>query len=329
MTGNGLVAGLDAGGTVTTASACDMVGNLLVVLSGPSVNHNSVGTETARKRLGEIMRKLSSACGGREFEAVFIGSSALYREAESEELASLTEGAVSAARVGLNSDLYIAMESLLTDGPCVLAVSGTGSMVLSRDERGRISQTGGWGYILGDEGSAYHMALSALRYALRAYDETEEESGILSAALEFFGAREPRDLIDIFYDPVIEREKVAAFAEKVSGCALGGDRICRDMILKEAGYMARSVLPHLRKIRRPDTKVGVYGGVFLNNRLFADEFRRLVQLEYPRADIGILPFPPYVGALFCAVKLLGRTVSGEFVDNIRRSLDGLPVKQDP
>ena len=300
--GKKIVVGIDGGGTTTVALAADTDGNILAQVSGNTINYNSVGMDKARSNMRSVFSELCEKCGTERFDAVFIGMSALYKEADEEEVYAFANGIIPADRVMMNSDLYVALQSSGVSAECVLVISGTGSMVISRDAGGVIHETGGWGYLLGDQGSAFSIAINAIKTAVTSADGVTSETSLLPAVMKFFNIDEPRLLIDRFYDPVISRDAVASFAPFVADCAENGDETALGIICSEAEFLAKVCCTAIGKLRTHSVPVLTYGGVFLHNEMFRDIFGRRVKEKYPECSVGMLSTPPQLGAVYSCIE---------------------------
>lgn len=289
--------GIDGGGTKTVAAVADEMGNILLKQTGKSINFYSVGMDTARLNL----KNLIAESGITEFEGVYIGCSALDGEADEELTARLCDGIINAKKIKLHSDVYIALKSVQNaQCPCV-AVCGTGSMAIAQDEKGNTHITGGWGHTVGDEGSAYSIALSALKHCCKMCDKGVN-SPILCAAKEFFGVSDFRQAIDIIYSPETTKDVIASFSARVGELASDGDADALKIIRTEAGLFADTVLMLLKRIVNCDI-LALYGGVFRHNEVFADAFSSEIKKHYPELPIKILDIPPEESAVRLAREL--------------------------
>jgi len=313
---NSYILGVDGGGTRTTAIVTGLDGIPVCCMTGQSTNYNSVGMATARKILSRITKAINDDYGIDSFSAVCIGSSALFSEAEAEDQRTLTETLFRTKHIVLLSDICIALESMLEDGPCALAISGTGSMCAIRDEAGKLRHTGGWGYILGDEGSAYHIAICGIKAAIAAYDGVGPETILQKAVAKHFDVNDMRELIDRVYNPAIAREQVSLFAKDVATCAEAGDSVAKGVLFDSALLLANSMLVLLRPFYGQEVPLGISGGVFENNTLFRKAFEKEVKKQFHTARITRLTYPPHVGALFYCRKTLGLPKDESFLKNI-------------
>lgn len=291
--------GIDGGGTKTTAAVSDENGNILLKEVGKTINFYSVGMDKASHNLNTIIDTISAKLGVECFEAVFVGCSALDNEADKKTLDSLC-GDIKAKKLAMNSDLYIALKSVDSKVcPCV-AICGTGSMATGEDENGDIVIAGGWGHIIGDEGSGYAIAVNALKKCCELCDEGTT-SPLLEKATSFFNVGNFREAIDIIYSPETTKDLIAEFASEV-GELCETDPDARDIVITEAHSFAKTVLILLKKVKQC-TVLGLYGGVFTHNSLFTQVFESDIKTKFPDVKLQLLNTPPEEGALKLARNL--------------------------
>ena len=291
--------GIDGGGTRTTAAVADENGNILLKKSGKTINFYSVGMDAARCNLENLVSSITEHLGIVCFDAVFIGCSALDNEADTKTLDALC-GGIKAKKIAMNSDLYIALKSVDAKiCPCV-AICGTGSMAAGEDENGNVVISGGWGHIIGDEGSGYAIAVSALKKCCKLCDQGMS-SPLLEKANEYFKVDDFRKSIDIIYSPETTKDVIAGFAADV-GSIYDIDNNAHEIIITEAHRFAKTVLILLRKVNKCST-LGLYGGLFEHNQLFKDTLIADILAEFPYVQPKLLNTPPEESALKLARNL--------------------------
>lgn len=292
--------GIDGGGTKTTAAVSDEKGNILLKKVGKTINFYSVGMEKARENLLSVIEDIYSEIGEITFESVFVGCSALDSEADTETLTSLC-GEVKAKKIKMDSDLYVALKSVENAVcPCV-AICGTGSMVIGEDKNGNVKFKGGWGHIIGDEGSGYAIAVNALK-CCAIFCDSGEKSPLLESAEEYFGVADFRQVIDKIYSPETTKDVLAGFASGVQKTAEAGDVFAQSIIVNEAHNFSRTVFNLLGEIEECSV-LALYGGVFQHNELFREAFKEDITEIYPDLEIRLLDIPPEEGALKIAREL--------------------------
>ena len=286
--------GIDGGGTRTTAAVSDENGNIRFKAVGKSINFYSVGMEKARENLKNVINDIYKNIGEIEFESAFIGCSALDNEASNETITALCDGVIRAKKIGMNSDVYVALASSGEDKCRIVAICGTGSIVTGIDENCNIKTKGGWGHIFGDEGSAYSIAVNALKASAMLYDEGKI-TPLVKKAEEFFGVEDLRSAIDKIYSSETTKDILAGFSTKVGEIA-EEDFVAKTVIVNEAHFFSKTVLALLNEMKNC-TLLSLYGGVFQNNELFRKSFIDDIKEFHSDLKIEMLTLPPEEGAL--------------------------------
>ena len=294
--------GIDGGGTRTTASVCDENGALVCKVKGKTINFYSVGMETARKNLSEIMTDIHKNIGEVTFKSAFVGCSALDNRADEETVNALCGGIIHSDKITMDSDTYVALFS----GDCSVSrgvvICGTGSMVTGIDDNNKIYTKGGWGHILGDGGSAYSIAVEGLKEAVNLFDENDFNSSLVKSAQDFFKTDDLRKIIDVIYNENTTKDVIADFAKCVSLEAEKGDTVSIGIIKNECNKLLRTVYSLLNEMNSCKI-LYLYGGVFQNNSLFRDCFIKTLNEKYPLVKAELLTLPPDEGALKLAMKI--------------------------
>lgn len=230
MTGPAAAAvGVDAGGSRTRALALERDGGEGARWSGPpaAVDPRNPG-ETVRV-LEELLRR-GEAEGGIELpvEALCAGVAGAGRAEVRERLEEDLAASGLARHVRVLTDGEVALADAHGDAPGLLLVSGTGSVAWGRNGRSRVARAGGWGPLLGDEGSGHALARTALRRVTRAADGREEASELGPRLLERLGLDAPQDLVVWVADA--SRAEVAALAPAVVELADAGVRPAGEIV---------------------------------------------------------------------------------------------------
>lgn len=287
--------GIDGGGSRTTAAVADKDGNVILRATGESINFYSVGMEAARKNLSDVINKVYASIGETKFYAAFIGCSALDDEADKETVDALCGGIIDADYLAMSSDVHVA---LTASGSNCVAICGTGSMAVGEKADGSIAVTGGWGHIIGDEGSAYSIAVKALRECCGMRDRNER-TPLIESAEEFFEVDDFRKAIDKIYSENTAKDYIARFAKNVAELSDKGCAVSKQILCDEAAAFAKTVAALLDEIGG-SPMLSLYGGVFQHNAFFRDEFMKNVRIYHPHQASEILDVSPEEGAIKAA-----------------------------
>ncbi len=310
-----LLLGVEGGHTtqaVIAASSGEILGRGL----GPPSNHHRVGIDAAR-------RALQTAIEG-AYAQVHSRQSGL-RSLNDEASDWIRSGRIGAACFGLSGVDGSADEALLSswllslgckfklticndselilggtpDGWGIALISGTGSICVGRTKNGHVARVGGWGHVLGDEGSGYQIATDALRLATQAADGRGGSPAILQSALGYWKLSDPKALIDVVYGPGRSAEDVAGFATRVLDLAGRNDPVCHEIVERAAEELAVHIETVIRKLGFKEPPIALGGGTMRVT------FKKFI-LEKVKSPIGevVIVTDPALGALATARRLL-------------------------
>ncbi|RKQ35425.1 hypothetical protein C1C97_007575 [Kocuria tytonis] len=175
----------------------------------------------------------------------------------------------------------------------IALIAGTGSVAWGVDASGREARAGGWGYLLGDEGSGYWIGREAVRRVLRLSQQlptAREGEALTRAVLEHAGVAEPTDLIGAFHDRP-DRTHWAGLARAVCEFASSGDAAASELVAAAAEHLAELVLTVARALDEP-LPVVVGGG--LTGSVVGAELAAL--LRQRGLTVSLLDREPVLGA---------------------------------
>jgi N-acetylglucosamine kinase-like BadF-type ATPase len=245
-----IVLGIDAGGSKTLALAAGPDGRELGRARGGPGNYHAVGFAAASSAITDAVRDALHAAGAEasQVRSLCLGAAGVDRPEDGALWMEWARQAFPDAAARIVNDALIVLAAGGSAGCCGLAViAGTGSIVYGRAEDGRTARAGGWGYLLGDEGSNYAIGLAALRAACRAADDRGPDTLLTQMILKHWGLAQPADLVGKVYGE-IARKDIARLGRVVEMADAAGD-VVAGAILEEAGVelalAARSVVRRL------------------------------------------------------------------------------------
>lgn len=215
-----LLLGIDGGGTRTVALLATPGNNgCWRVLgrgeSGPS-NQQVVGIEAALSALDQAAAEAFATAGlsRRSARAAYLGLAGAGRPDDQAIIHDWAKRNHLADTIEVIEDAALLLAAGTPEGWGVAVVAGTGSMAYARSACGRTARAGGWGHVLGDEGSGYAIAVAGLRAAARAADGRGPATSLTERLLAAYGLNRPQDLIGVVY-PGCDRASIAALAPAV------------------------------------------------------------------------------------------------------------------
>src|SRR5204863_2448580 len=216
------VLGIDAGGTKTVCLLADERGEVVAESRGPGANLQAAGEETVERVLQQVV---GAALDGRPVvpAAICLGIAGVDRQHEADTIAAIMRRIGHRSRVLVVNDALIALAAGAGDDPGIVIISGTGSIVYGRNDRVEAARAGGWGHMIGDEGSGYWIGREALAAVMRAADGRGPETRLTAEMLSHFNVDEEPRLPRIVYDRALPRVGVAALGPIVQRVAEQGD----------------------------------------------------------------------------------------------------------
>ncbi len=321
-----LYLGVDGGQTTTAAVIADSTGRLLSAGVGGPANHihEPGGPERVKGSLRDAIETAARACGLADptFEVAYLGMTG-----GTELMAQICREVVPAHKVQLGHDSLIALHSVTFGKPGVVVIAGTGSVAWGRNARGETSAAGGWGYLLGDEGSGYWIAIEGLRAACKAEDGRSDPNTLRDGILKRLGANSMSEVHQRVYSMQLGRPEIAALAVAVGDAAALGDRAAREILRLagiELGHAAGVVVRRLFPPKAP-VEVGTVGGVFRAGAQIMTPFRRSLHRLAPAAVIRSPQVPSAVAAVLLALAEDGIATSDDIVRNAVSSTAALEL----
>jgi N-acetylglucosamine kinase-like BadF-type ATPase len=202
------------------------------------------------------------------------------------------------------NDALVALVAGVGDDPGVVIIAGTGSIAYGRNADGRAARAGGWGYVLGDEGSGYWMGRLALRSVVREADGRGEPTALTPLVLQHFGVSQPADLIREVYYRHPRPSTIASAAACVQSAADTGDATALRIIELGATELAMSAESVTRRL---GLTLGRFvfvlaGGIFRVVPRLASQLRTELSRLAPLATCRLLEEEPALGAVHLALQ---------------------------
>lgn len=298
--------GVDGGGTKTRAVLVDAAGRVRGTgEAGPSNYHNT-GIDRAMANIREAAR----AAGARTARpaAAFLGCAAVKSARDGATLTAAAEAAriAPAGTITVASDMYNALAGGLSGRPGIALIAGTGSNCVGRDASGATFMCGGWGWLMGDEGSAAAVALEAVRVCVRAADGRARRTALLAPLLEFLGVAEPDELSARLYVDGWTPGELAAFAPVVERLADSGDASAIAILKSGAKSLAGLVAGTIRALHFPGgPEVIILGGCARNGPLYPSMITGAVRRACPSAHLLEPEHSTLYGAALNALRSAG------------------------
>jgi N-acetylglucosamine kinase-like BadF-type ATPase len=296
--------GVDGGATKTLAAVLDIDRSVLHLGHGGPSNEDAVGAEAAVAALLGAAEEAIAAAGIPESR---LGSAVLaIAGTDTESIARHVRAARNEAWLVVN-DVVAAWATATGPGPGVAVISGTGSNVFGVGGDGRPWRAGGWGHLLGDEGSGYWLGMQSIRAALRDREGSGPATALSDTLPAFFGTPSIEALASRVYSKPLTKGEIAAFAVETAKIAEGGDAVARGLYESGALELAAQTTAVIAQTGLSgEFPIGLIGSTFKAGAVFVEPLTRAIHGQAPKALVATVQMAPVGGSLVLAARACGR-----------------------
>lgn len=302
--GEAIYIGIDAGGSKTELLAARQQDAEMMNLFGSSSNPARVGFDGCINVLSELILQALERLPAEDVASVCAGVAGAGRERDQLRiregiLSELGDRAPEHLRITHDGD--IALEAAFEGESGIMVVAGTGSVTLARTNDGEFLRAGGWGYLIGDEGSGYALGSAGMRALAHTFDGGPP-TAIQDLMAESRHVRTPDDLSQLVYH---DRVPLQRFAPIVIEAARSGDEIAAAIVAEQTEQLARQVRWLANRCSSVRPLLALLGGL-TNEPLYRRALSEALLNEFPDWTIMEPLNRPVVGAW----RMATRTASG-------------------
>lgn len=301
------VIGVDGGGTKTLGAIAKEDGVVLAQHEVGSTNHHSNPIETVRENLGNLIRELLKQVDAAPEDVTYIclGMAGVDRPEDKPLIQNIIREFLPVAECVPVNDGVIALMGGALKPFGVIVISGTGSIAFGINREGERARAGGWGHILGDEGSGYQIALKALRAVMRAADGRIPPTLLQELILGHFGFDRAEQLLGWTKEIQGAKAEIAKLSRVVHQAGEKDDATALAILGEEAEELAMAVQAAARKLftdQETDWQVIVAGGNLRKSDSFFHMFQAAVAKRLPHIQVVQPQKEPVEGAVLYALE---------------------------
>jgi N-acetylglucosamine kinase-like BadF-type ATPase len=300
--------GINAGGSKTDFVLTDFDLNILYSSNSYPCNMKKEGTQKAIALLESIINKIFSDGKVKpdEITGICAGFAGGGRTADADAVRNgfqllLKEKFGIVPQVIITTDALITLEGAFTGKEGVVLIAGTGSILYAKDNRDIFHRAGGFGRIIGDEGSGYSIGRKGLAAAAKSLDSRAKENVLTRILKEKYAVDSSESLIRKIYEEGFE---VSEFAPFVIGGAESGDEICVKITDEESDELVL----HLKAIKNyfgPSFRLCLSGGIITTENYFAGLVKEKISSRFTNIEIIQPEMSPELGAALLIKKKSG------------------------
>lgn len=270
--------GIDGGGTKTKAVLVDENMSMLAENVGGPSNFLVFGLVKVSKSLiqtiVEISKKANINCS--EIGSILLGTAGAGRRTDAERLEKSFLSETENENITINnfhveSDARIALEGAFSGNPGSILIAGTGSIMFGKDSQGDIHRVGGFGRILGDEGSGFHIGRSGLTAVAQEYDGRGKETALTMMLKEKYNISSSSELITEVYKNEFD---IAVVAPLVIKAAEQNDEVCLKILRSEIEELVEHIHSMKKVLDEDELKISLIGGTITTDNFYAKLFSK-------------------------------------------------------
>jgi N-acetylglucosamine kinase-like BadF-type ATPase len=264
-----LVLGIDGGGSKTVAWLAQRSSNAIIGCG--AAGGSNLQTQGVDQSLANLSAAIEDAFAGARLSRQPVAAcvAALAGSDREENRRLFQQWATKwnvAERFRFTHDAEPVLAAGTPEGWGVALIAGTGSFAFAQSPDGKTARAGGWGYLFGDEGSGYWIAVEGLRAAAHSADGRSPETKLLPILLERLELQHPMALIQAVYGLAHNRAAIAALADIVTTAAEDGDAAASKILVRAAKELAAMIAAAAQSagLKPSPIPLAVTGGLLLH-----------------------------------------------------------------
>ncbi|MBD2414493.1 ATPase [Nostoc calcicola FACHB-389] len=315
------VLGIDGGGSKTVCVLMDNSRQVLGRGEAGASNYQSIGIEASFQSIEcaiyAAVNEARKIINPITIEAICLGLAGVGRASDIEVVKKIVVELKNSKFLSINwalhpvnivicNDALIALVGGIGHDVGIVVAVGTGSIVFGRNYQGNTKRVGGWGYILGDEGSAYKIAISGMNAAFKSYDGREMPTSLIQAFKQHLGLQSIEDLIEVIYRRQWGVKQIAALAPIIDFAAASGDEVANNIIDDAVEEFVKATSTVIDAIFSLDSilEVVTIGSVWRGRSKIHERFSASIIKKFPFIKVICPRFEPAYGAGLLALQSL-------------------------
>ncbi len=210
----------------------------------------------------------------------------------------------------------------------IVILSGTGSFAMGVNRQGEELSVGGWGPLVGDEGSGYQMGIMAIKAAIAEYEHRGPETLLMPMVLEHFGIDHINMLKKELYKEGLNTKRIASLSKSVLRGAELKDNVALAIINESSVHLYKLAELIIKKLEMTDDhyKLCLTGGISNFGKYILNPLTAMLHENYDNITVSEPIFTPGVGSLLSAFKKGGLKIDTILINNLKASYKGVDRK---
>ncbi len=314
--------GIDGGGTSSKSVLINEKGDIIDTFEGKGSNLNNIGLEQTITNLLEILNYYTQKYQIEKIDIFAGGLSGAGRESDRELIKEQLLKKLSnynSNDIFIHHDAFASLMGATAGEDGAIAIAGTGSIVYGIKNNQEI-RAGGWGYLLGDEGSGYYIGNNAIRFALLHYDNIYNDEDFYNSVLKFYHINTITELIPKIYQSKDPKKIISSICIEIFNLAQNGNKTAQQIIDNSNKAFSQQIVSVINRLKLNDRIIYPTGSLFKNNYMI-NNLSKFLQNE--EITIGKRKFSPEIGMVIAAIKNKYNQIDSDFIKNLEKNFNNL------
>jgi N-acetylglucosamine kinase-like BadF-type ATPase len=293
--------GIDGGGTKTRCILTDENLNIIKSSNGKASNPLNTGFDVAASRIVSLIKTVS---GNKKISLCVIGTAGVGRKNNSDLLLkSIKESArkkhIQIPPIKIFTDIEITFEGAFIGAPGAILIAGTGSILYAKDEKNNFLRVGGFGRLIGDEGSGYSIGRKALSTISKSFDGRKKSTALSKVFSSQYKINGINQLISLIHSP---KFSIAEIAKLVISLAEKGNRESIQILNEEIEELILHIRAIASRIKSEKINLCFQGSLISQTNYYSKKLKEQINKKFPGIKIIKAKYPPEIGAVLIAKK---------------------------
>lgn len=287
------VIGVDGGGTKTEATAYDSDGKVISTSIKGFANLLN-NKEKALENIVTAIKEIIDELGNYELCGVYLGIAGSEVGDNAEIIKETIKDRLRIDSIVMH-DSEIALKAMLKGKDGILVIAGTGSVAFGVNNN-LTARCGGWGNLLGDEGSGYKIAIDTIKRMIFEEENDLPQSELSRKIMNKLQINSVNEVTRFVYSST--KDEIASLSEIVSRLGESGDEIASKILTNEGIELAKTVSNVYRKLRFKSCSIALVGGVIKKAKLVRKAFEDYLRERIVIEEIVDEEISPTIGAYY-------------------------------
>ncbi|KIY23858.1 MULTISPECIES: BadF/BadG/BcrA/BcrD ATPase family protein [Mesobacillus] len=314
---------VDGGGTKTICVIGDEQGHILSKAIGVASNIHTISHQKVYKTLTDIMERVIVDSGSilEQIESIYLCLAGADRDNDKWIIKNLFKNTVYEQKIKIKNDAQAALASGTWGESGLILIAGTGSIVYGiSTTTGKSTRVGGWGFLLGDEGSGFYIGQRALKAVMKSYDDRGPKTELTTLILNHFQLQHVPELVRIYSGENIV-PNIAKLSKIVFSAAKNEDPVALEILENAVNELIKMVEAASQKQFESKEDVLVLHGGLFSDSLFKNLFLGKLKSIHQNFKIVQPEIPAVIGAYLLGIRESGIIIDEKIKKNIRLSWD--------